>query len=237
MNLRSNDRDVIARLLNDRLQDPVRIAFVSQESTNLEPPLHTPCHWCSEAENLIKELVSLNDTLSLIAYDFMKDTRVAEEYGVDKIPALIPLSDRDHGIRIFGVPAGYEFAAFLEAVVDVSRGETSLGQKTKTRVRDLTRDVHIQVLVSPTCPFCPAAVRLAHQMALESPRIRADMIEIQEFPHLAQRYNVQGVPKIVINEKTSIEGTPPESLLLLHILKASGDLTPDEDKQFLLYSR
>lgn len=237
MNLRNTDRDVIGRFLNDKLRDPVRIAFVSQENTNLEPPLHTPCHWCSETETLIKDLVILNDKLSLDLYDFIKDTRVVEEYGVDKIPALIPLGDHDYGIRIFGVPAGYEFAALLEAIVDVSRGETTLGEKTKTRLRDLKRDVHIQVLVSPTCPFCPAAVRLAHQVALESPHIRADMVEIQEFPHLVQRYNVQGVPITVINESTSIEGALPESLLLLHILKASGDITADEEQQFSLYSR
>ena len=237
MNIGSHDRDVLARFLNDKLQDPVKIIFVSQENTNLEPPLHTPCQWCRETENLITELVSLNEKLSLERFDYITDERIAGEYGVDKIPALIPMGDIDYGIRFFGVPSGYEFATVLEAIVDVSRRNTSLGEKTKTRLKDLTRDVHIQVFISPTCPYCPAAVRLAHQMAIESPRVRADMVEIQEFPHLAQRYNVQGVPNIVINETTSIEGAPPETLLLLHILKASGNLTPEEERQFSLYKQ
>ena len=51
-------------------------------------------------------------------------------------------------------------------------------------MRGLGRPVHIQVFVTPTCPYCPQAVRLAHQFALESDQIRGDMIEATEFPEL-----------------------------------------------------
>jgi len=50
--------------------------------------------------------------------------------------------------------------------------------------------------------------------------ISSDMIEISEFPHLAIKYSVQGVPKIIINEKFSVVGDVPELELALMILKA-----------------
>jgi predicted DsbA family dithiol-disulfide isomerase len=47
-----------------------------------------------------------------------------------------------------------------------------------------------------------------------SKRVKAEMIEVSEFPHLAQKYAVQGVPRTVINEKDFLEGSAPEKMLL-----------------------
>ena len=59
-------------------------------------------------------------------------------------------------------------------------------------------------------------------MALESDRLRADVVEVSEFPHLAQRYHVFGVPKVVINERTEFEGAVPERMFLGYVLQAAG---------------
>jgi predicted DsbA family dithiol-disulfide isomerase len=53
-------------------------------------------------------------------------------------------------------------------------------------------------------------VRLAQQLAMESDLITADLVEVTEFPYLAQRYQVRAVPRTVVNETTSIEGALPE---------------------------
>jgi predicted DsbA family dithiol-disulfide isomerase len=53
-------------------------------------------------------------------------------------------------------------------------------------------------------------VSLAHQFAMENDNIRADMIEVNEFPQLATKYNVMGIPKTVINESIEIVGMQPE---------------------------
>ncbi len=60
-------------------------------------------------------------------------------------------------------------------------------------------------------------------MAMENDIIRADMVEISEFPHLAQRYNVMGVPKTVINETVEVVGAVPEKVFLDHILLSQGE--------------
>ena len=55
---------------------------------------------------------------------------------------------------------------------------------------------------------------LAHQLAIESDLIRADMVEASEFPHLAMKYQVMGVPRTVINETIHVEGAVPEPMLM-----------------------
>ncbi len=59
------------------------------------------------------------------------------------------------------------------------------------------------------------------QMALENPNITADAVEINEYPQLAQRYRVMGVPKTMIDGREGIEGALPESAFVSAILAAA----------------
>ncbi len=60
---------------------------------------------------------------------------------------------------------------------------------------------------------------MAHEMAVENEHVTADVVEIQEFPDLARRYNVTGVPKIVLNDQMELLGAQPESTLLAAVLQ------------------
>jgi predicted DsbA family dithiol-disulfide isomerase len=62
---------------------------------------------------------------------------------------------------------------------------------------------------------------LAHQLAVESPHVTADVIEVSEFPEILQRYHVRGVPKTIINERIAFEGALPEAALLNRVVEAA----------------
>jgi len=81
----------------------------------------------------------------------------------------------------------------------------------------------MQAFVSPTCPYCPKAVRAAHRFAMANDNITGDMVEVSEFPHLAVKYDVQGVPKTVINEKVDLVGGQPLQQFLEAVLQAVGE--------------
>lgn len=57
-------------------------------------------------------------------------------------------------------------------------------------------------------------------MAKASERVTADVIEAIEFPHLAQKYRVMGVPKTVINDRVEVVGAVPESHLITKVMEA-----------------
>jgi predicted DsbA family dithiol-disulfide isomerase len=65
-------------------------------------------------------------------------------------------------------------------------------------------------------------------MAMESPRVTADVIEIQEFPDLAALYNIMGVPKTIINDRVQFTGAVPEDVLLQRLLQAVGAEESDD---------
>ena len=62
---------------------------------------------------------------------------------------------------------------------------------------------------------------LAHQMALESPMVEAEMVEATEFPELSNRFHVSGVPQTTINAGAgTVVGAVPEDQLLEEIQRA-----------------
>ncbi len=64
---------------------------------------------------------------------------------------------------------------------------------------------------------------LAHKLAFANEHITADMVEVSEFPHLAAKYHVYGVPRTVINEVIQIEGAVPENVLVPELMKVEDE--------------
>ena len=73
-----------------------------------------------------------------------------KEAGIDKIPAIAIIGERDYGIRFFGVPGGYEFTTFIKDIISVSKREHGLSNAIATELKKVDKPVHLQVLVSPT---------------------------------------------------------------------------------------
>jgi glutaredoxin-like protein len=201
--LPDDKKELLRNEFKEKLVNPVRIVMFTQE---LE------CRFCSDTRQLAQDMATLSDKISVDVYDFVKDADKAKEFGIDKIPALAIIGKKDYGVRIYGMPFGYELQTLIEAIESVSRGTTDLSDKTKEILKDIKAPVHIQVFVTLTCPHCPAAAAIAHKLAIESDMIRADVIDATEFPALAQKYGVIGVPKVVINEKVEFLGAFNEDL-------------------------
>ncbi|MGD2079000.1 MAG: thioredoxin family protein [Chloroflexota bacterium] len=212
--LKEKDRDYLAEQF-ETLPAPIKLIVFTQEFE---------CQYCAETRQIAEELAALSEDITLEIYDLMADKEIAEQYGVDKIPATIVMrggqQPRDYGIRYYGIPSGYEFSSLIEDIKLVAGGDSGLSPQTKEWAADLKEAVHLQVFVTPTCPYCPQAVILAHQLAMESDHIRADMIEATEFPDLSMKYQVMGVPRTVINETVHMEGAAPEPMLLAKLQQA-----------------
>jgi len=108
------------------------------------------CQYCRETELLLKEVQGLSDKIGLEVYNFQLDKEKVAQYRVDKIPATIVEGSKDYGIRFYGIPLGYEFASFLAAIKDVSRGGTDLTVETRTALAGIAQPVHLQVFSTPT---------------------------------------------------------------------------------------
>lgn len=202
-------KKVLTQDLSSRVKNNIKIILFTEEHE---------CQFCSDTKNLIEEIGALNKKISIQTYDFIKNKDKANEYNIDKIPAIAIIGSKDYGVRIYGIPYGYELSTLIEAIVNVSQGNTDLSSDTKSILSEVKKPVHIQVFISLTCPHCPIAATVAHKLAIENDLVTADVIDTGEFPILAQKYAVMGVPKIIINETIEFVGAFNEDLFAEHVL-------------------
>lgn len=133
-----------AREIRKRLEglvNPVKLVHFTQE---------LDLQYGQEAKQLLEELAALSPKLSLEIYNFVLEKDKAAAYGVDKIPATVVRNSKDYGIKFYGLPAGYEFATLLDAILAVSEGESGLKPETKKELAKIAQPVHLEVLVTPT---------------------------------------------------------------------------------------
>ncbi len=199
------------------LKDPVQILFFGSKAN---------CEYCTGTQQLLEEVTALNNNLELKVYDIQEDKEITQQFNVTTAPSIVIAAKdgsevKDLGIQFLGIPAGHEFGTLVNDIVMVSRRESGLKEQTREFLKNLGKPLQLQVFVTPSCPYCPRAVLLAHQMAMENPEmIRAEGIDAMEFPELANRFNVHGVPQTVINSGAGIiVGAVPEQNLLAEITR------------------
>ncbi len=103
------------------------------------------------AKQVADEVASLNDKVAVVEKSFVLDTDDRAKYGVDKVPALVVLSDgADTRIRFYGANTGYEFVSLVEAVLLAGTGHLELEPETLTALAGVDKPLHLQVFTTPT---------------------------------------------------------------------------------------
>jgi alkyl hydroperoxide reductase subunit AhpF len=136
--------DVASQLKEElaQLTNPVRLAVFSQALADPES---------EQVKRLVEELGALDPRLTTESYNFVLDTEKVEGLRIARIPAIAILgAEKDYGIRMYGLPSGYEFGTLVDTILDVSRGESGLSAETRQALGALGRPVHIQVFSTPT---------------------------------------------------------------------------------------
>jgi alkyl hydroperoxide reductase subunit AhpF len=125
-----------------KLVHPVRLAVFSQALADPES---------DQVRRLVEELGGLDPRLKAESYNFVLDAEKVKALGIARIPAVAILGEnKDYGIRFYGLPSGYEFGSLIEAILDVSSGQSGLGEETRAGLAALAHPVHLQVFSTPT---------------------------------------------------------------------------------------
>ena len=153
--LRDGDRENLRKELT-QMQTPVRLVFFTQALN---------CEYCGLTKQVLEELVGLSDKVLLKEYNFAIDRDAVAQYNIARLPAIAVTRlespkllvtgneqprERDFGIRYYGVPAGFEFAALVGDILDVSAGESGLTEQSKVALKQLKDPLHLQVFTTPT---------------------------------------------------------------------------------------
>ena len=126
----------------ESLKDPVRLAVFSQ--TIADPG-------SEQVKRLVEELAGLDNRLTTESYNYVTDTEKVAALGIQRTPAIAVVGqDKDYGVRLYGMPSGYEFGSLIDAILMVSRAESGLSEETRTALSAIDKPVHVQVFSTPT---------------------------------------------------------------------------------------
>ena len=151
----------------------------------------------------------------------------ASRLAITRTPTVLIGWDQGYKVKYTGAPVGQEAGGFIETISLVSGGDSGLQGDSRTKLRNVDRNVSIQVYVTPNCPYCPRAVLLANQIAIESKGwVESECVEASENMDLARQFNVSSVPQQVINgdmDSVSI-GVQPEAKFVNDVLRYGSSL-------------
>jgi alkyl hydroperoxide reductase subunit AhpF len=138
------DEEVRGQLKEEfaKLVNPVRLVVFFQALADPDS---------EQVKRLVEELALLDSRLTVEPVNLVLEKERAEALGVTRTPAIAILgATRDYGVRFYGSPNGYEFGTLVDAILDVSSGESGLTPETKQALAALEKPVHLQVFSTPT---------------------------------------------------------------------------------------
>ncbi|MCL4412789.1 MAG: thioredoxin family protein [Candidatus Thermoplasmatota archaeon] len=210
--LKDKDKKYLQEEFEKNLKEDVKLyVFTSKED----------CQYCEQTVQIANELGELSDRIKVETHSI--DSDKAKEWGIESAPTTVITQDsgkENARIRYKGIPMGYEFSSLVEDIRRVSKNDPELEPEIIKKLEDVSSPIKIQVFVTPTCPYCPKAVSVAHKFALANSNITGEMVEAIEFPTLADKWGVSSVPHIVINEDVQFVGAYPEENFIDYVLEA-----------------
>ena len=149
----------------------------------------------AELEGYMNALAALTDKLTVTAADRNASSDVAP-----CVKVALP-DGTETGLAFHGVPGGHEFTSFVLGLYNAAGPGQSMDADVAADIAALDKNVDVKVLVSLSCTMCPELVTAAQRIAAASPRVTAEVYDINHFEDIKNKYNVMSVPCLVINNE------------------------------------
>ena len=147
--LNDSDRELVRKRFQNELVNEVKLTLFTQNDLGGLVIPGRECETCAPTEQLLKEVSETSDLIHFKRLDIKNDAEEATRCGISRIPSFLVSREEETNIRYLGIPAGTEFPVLMEALVNVSSGESKLAEETKTFLETLTDEILIKTFVTP----------------------------------------------------------------------------------------
>lgn len=167
--------------------------------------------------------------------EYHLDHELAKKWKVTHAPTLL-ISPEKYNIRWQGAPIGEESKIFLETMIQVGLGQSSVSEDSAKVLKKINSPREVKIFVSLTCPYCPQQAMNGIKAAIERPEVvSVDIVDIQCRPDLAERYSAQSVPQAYANDVLIGMGAQQEEVFMasLEALTPQTIFIPDSDAELV----
>jgi len=208
------DQEAIRERFATELKGPVKIDLFTQRPAPVFVPGREECAFCEQMGQVLEEIAHLSDRIELRVHEFGEDRALEERYGVERVPATVVRGVLNRPLVHYGFVGGVLFSVLLEAIVSVSGPAPDPPPMVKRKLKRLKRPVRVQVFTIPSDTNGAVQARTAQVVSLSTQHVRAEVVELAEFPRLAEQYGIREVPTTIIDDKIRFVGVfQPEELV------------------------
>ena len=209
----TNDEQIIIRREFEGFVNPVTVKVTLPAAKNEYVP---------ELKSLLESIASLDERITMEYVDEDPEDH-DDENPLLPVTRIVDTTGSDHGIYYYGVPSILALESLVKAIAMVSSGDHGLPDEIVERAKALG-ETKLEVLYTPNTPGCSQAIDIANRLAVATGTFQAHNIEIIEFPQIAEKYNVLGVPKTVSNGSLRFTGNYSLEEVIQIIEKKIGDV-------------
>ena len=199
-----------------KLKNTVVLKLFTDFKTQKDGSKLRKCMSCEGTYELLETLVEFsNGKLKVEEISTEENEEETEKYKVSRIPAILFVDENDKEIiRYLAHPTGSELVPFLNSIQYFSGVRPYYADQIITHLKKIKKS-NMKIFITPTCPYCPATVPVLTLFSIVSKgKISSEVIDVNLNPDMGKKYQVQGVPMTVINEKDVIHGMfTPQDLL------------------------
>ena len=153
-----------------------------------------------ELAGFLAAVASLSPHIRLEAYSCEEDG--APELDRTYLPVTGIYKEGTYtGIAFHGVPGGKEINSFVIAIYNVAGPGQDVGFFLAKKIRKLEKKANLKICVSLACHHCPKVVAACQQLAAMNENIEAEMIDANLYPELVEKYKIERVPLVIVNDK------------------------------------
>lgn len=188
------DESIVSQLkgIFDRFQNNIKIVSVlndSDLSTNIR--------------EFLSEICDISDKVSLEIYKKDENLELEKKISLDCSPTIAILDSNNNfrGVKFSGLPSGHELNSFILALYNIAGPGQEINEELSKKIQGINKKVKLKIAVSLSCSLCPEVVTGAQRLAIENSNIQAEMVDIFAFPELKNKYNIMGVPALIIDDK------------------------------------
>lgn len=189
-------------LVNDKLKSELSGIFAKlTEDMILKSVVDMNDAKGKEMAEFLAAVAALNEKIHLEVYDASEGTEVPE---LDQtyLPAVAMYKDgRYCGVAFHGVPGGQEINSFVLAIYNLAGPGQEISRWTLKKIQKLDKKTNIKICVSLACHHCPKMVAACQRIASLNENIEAEMIDATLYKDLVERYKIERVPVVIVNDE------------------------------------
>ena len=128
------------------------------------------------------------------------DNEVIDKKLLERLPAFFFKKSNDIKIKYSTVPLGQELESFIGAINEIYGGKIEIRENLLNRIKKIDKKINVKIGVSLKCTRCPQTVKVNQIIANNNENISLEIIDVVTHKNFKTKYDIVGVPAMVIND-------------------------------------